>query len=179
MNRTVLRQIVLVSSFALTSLMPSIVSAQNYGSTGTGWSANWGFSSSNDRSLGLATAQAIRTARTAPLAPVYNTYNETTYDNRGNYQEYNLTDSATVAGGAFHIGDQIGQNTNSIGSMNTGTTNIDVQGSGNSIVATNGADNTGCVDGSIGLNSIDPMTATSTMGIDISINGLGAASTCR
>lgn len=150
--------------------------AQNYGSSGQSWTTTWGFSSVNERSLSLQTAQAIRAARQPAIAPVYNTYN--TYDNRTNYQEYSGGDGA-VLGGDFHVGDDIGQNTNSIGSMNTGTTNIDIAGNGNSVIATNESDNTGCVDGSIGLNTFGAVTPTSTMGIDISIGALQPPTTCR
>lgn len=149
--------------------------AQNFGSTGQSWSGTWGFSSPSERALGLQTAQAILAARQGPTAPVYNTYN----DNRSSYQELNSFGSSALTTGGFHIGDDIGQNTNSIGSMNTGTTNIDIDGSSNSIVATHGADNTGCVDGSIGLNTLNPITPTSTSGIDISIAGIGGGDRCR
>ncbi len=165
-------------AFLLTVVSPEALAAQNYGSSGQSWTSNWGFSSVAERGLSLQTAQAIRAARQAQLAPVYNTYNTNTYDNRTNYQEYTGGDGA-VMGGDYQIGDQIGQNTNSIGSMNTGTTTIDITGNSNSVVATNGADNTGCVDGSIGLNTFGSMSPTSTMGIDISIGALQPANTCR
>lgn len=162
----------------LATLQPHSAHAQNAGSSGQSWSGTWGFNSQGDRSLGLQTAQTIRNARTAPVAPVYNTYNTTSYDNRSNFQEYNGGDGATM-GGAFHIGDQIGQNTNSIGSMNTGTTTIDITGNNNAVSASNGADNAGCVDGSIDLNTIGAMSPTAGMGIDISIGALQPPSTCR
>lgn len=163
-------------AFLLSLLSPNPLFAQNYGSSGQSWTSTWGFSSVAERSLSLQTAQAIRAARQTPVDPIYNTYN--TYDNRTNYQEYNGGNGA-VMGGDFQVGDQIGQNTNSIGSMNTGTTNIDIAGNGNAVTATNGADNTGCVDGSIGMNSFEAMTPTSTMGIDITIGALQPANTCR
>lgn len=151
------------------------VLAQNFGSSGQSWSGTWGFSSPSERALGLQTAQAVLAARQGPVSPVYNTHN----DNRSNYQELNSFGSSALSGGGFHIGDEIGQNTNSIGSMNTGTTNIDIDGSSNSVVATNGADNAGCVDGSIGLNTLSPISPTSTSGIDISIAGIGGGDRCR
>lgn len=156
--------------------VPSLGESQNYGSSGQSWTSNWGFSSPSERSLSLQTAQAIRAARQPQVSPVYNTYN--TYDNRANYQEYTGGDGA-VMGGDYHLGDKIGQNTNSIGSMNTGTNTIEINGNGNSVATTNGAENSGCVDGSIGLNTIESMTQTSTMGIDISIGALQPANTCR
>jgi hypothetical protein len=150
--------------------------AQNAGSPGQSWSGTWNFGSPADRGLALQTAQAIRAARQAPLSPVYNTYNTT--DNRTNYQEY-VGGDGSVMGGSFQVGDQIGQNTNSIGSMNTGTTNIEITGSNNAVNATNGADNSGCVDGSIGINTVGAISPASTMGIDISIGALQPPSPCR
>jgi hypothetical protein len=167
---------VILIAIALSLPVADPLFAQNYGSSGQSWTSTWGFSSVPERSLSLQTAQAIRSARQAPLNPVYNTYNTT--DNRTNYQEYIGGDGA-VMGGGFQIGDQIGQNTNSIGSMNTGTTSIDINGSGNSVIATNGADNSGCVDGSIGLNTVGALSPVSTMGIDISIGALQPANSCR
>lgn len=166
----------LVPALALACAASSGAFAQNAGSPGSSWSGTWNFGSVSDRSLGLQTAQAIRAAQLPQLAPVYNTYN--TYDNRTNYQEYNNGDG-TISTGAFHVGDEIGQNTNSIGSMNTGTTSIDINGSNNAVNATNGADNTGCVDGSIGLNTLGAISPTSTSGIDISIGAIQPPGTCR
>lgn len=170
--------VAVIPALVLSLAMSQPLEAQNYGSSGQSWTSTWGFSSVAERGLSLQTAQAIRGARQAPVNPVYNTYTTTTTDNRMNYQEYNGGDAA-VMGGDYQIGDQIGQNTNSIGSMNTGTTTIDITGDSNSVVATNGADNTGCVDGSIGLNTFGAMTPTSTMGVDISIGALQPANSCR
>jgi hypothetical protein len=165
-----------VSALSLSMPMAKPLLAQNYGSSGQSWTSNWGFSSVGDRSLNLQTAQAIRAARQSPVNPVYNTYNTT--DNRSNYQDYN-GGAGAVMGGDFQIGDQIGQNTNSIGSMNTGTTTIDINGNSNSVVATNGAENTGCVDGSIGLNTVGALSPVSSMGVDITIGALQPTSPCR
>jgi len=152
--------------------------AQNAGTPGASWSGTWNFGSVSDRSLGLQTAQAVRQAQQAQIAPIYNTYNTNNNDNRSNYQEFTNGDG-TLSAGEFHIGDQIGQNTNSIGSMNTGTTTIDITGSNNAVNASNGADNSGCVDGSIGLNTLGAISPTSTSGVDISIGALQPPSTCR
>ena len=167
------RNLVLALGLLCASVVPAM--AQNSGTPGQSWSGTWNFGSPSDRGLALQTAQAVRAARQAPLVPVYNTYN--TYDNRANYQEYQGGEGA-VMGGAFHIGDQIGQNTNAIGSMNTGTTNIDITGSNNAVNATNGAENTGCIDGSVGLNTVGAISPVSTLGIDITIGALQPPSPC-
>lgn len=163
----------LASLLALGLACPA--AAQNIASSGGGWSSSWGFQSPSDASIALQKAQAIRAARQPQLAPVYNTYN----DNRQNYQENMAMTGGSIGTANWHSGDEIGQNTNSIGSMNTGTTNIDITGNANSVVATNGADNAGCVDGSISANQIDPMSLNTTSGIDISVVGLGARGMCR
>ena len=49
----------------------------------------------------------------------------------------------------YQIGDEIGENTYSVGSLNTGNTTIAVDGDSNVIDSVNSADTRGCVDGSI------------------------------
>lgn len=146
-QRRLNRKGVVRSFIAAAILLSSPAAAQNFGSAGGSWSANWGFSSASDRSLRLQEAQAIRSAQqSAGPTTVVNTTNYN--DSRANYQE--------IIGGAgglgaidFHIGDEIGQNTNSVGAMNTGSTEISVNGSDNYIDAINSADSQGCVDASI------------------------------
>lgn len=117
--------------------------AQSYSSPGQSWSAVYGFSSSSDRSVALSQAQAIRAAEMPQQQPVYNTYN----DNRSNYIQVNTRGGD--ASGTSHIGDEIGQQTYSVGASNTSTTNVTIEGNNNSITNTNGATSAGCVDGSI------------------------------
>ena len=133
---------------------PQDGAAQNMSSAGANWSSGWGFASPSDRSLSLQRAQAIRQAQggTSPTT-VVNTTNYNSSDNRMNYIE-NITDQGGIQSD-LHVGDAIGSNTNSVGSMNTGSTTIEIDGAGNYVDANNFADNSGCVDGSIN-------TATST-----------------
>lgn len=126
---------------------PGVIYAQNVGSPGGSWSATWGFSSASDRSLRLQEAQAIRNAeREGSPTTVVTTNNYV--DSRSNYQEV-LGGSGGLGAIDFQIGDAIGQNTNAIGAMNTGSTEITVNGSDNVIDAINSADSAGCVEGSI------------------------------
>jgi hypothetical protein len=119
---------------------------QNVSSVGQGWTSSWGFKSSSDASIALSRAQVIRSVEKTPSPTSVTTYNTTyTNDNRSNYVDVVTEGQVTTD---FQLGDRIGQNTNAVGSMNTGTTNIDIQGSSNVISATNSADNTGCVNGS-------------------------------
>tara|TARA_R110002012_G_scaffold30766_4_gene92744 strand:+ start:810 stop:1136 length:327 start_codon:yes stop_codon:yes gene_type:complete len=73
----------------------------------------------------------------------------------------------------FQIGDDIGQNTNSVGSMNTGSTTIEVNGSGNDLNAVNSADNSGCVDGSALTSTFSVPQTTETLGLGPSTPGAG------
>jgi hypothetical protein len=153
--------------------------AQGFSSAGQNWSVGWGFPTPSDRSLSLQQAQAIRQAETTPgPSTLITNYNEYYNDNRSSYQEVTgeILEMGTID---FQLnGDRIGQNTNSIGSMNTGTTNIDVVGSGNEIVATNAAETQGCVDGSIQQETSSYDSIASPSGIDISVNSNGRDMTC-
>lgn len=164
-------------AMACVMLLATPVFAQNFGSPGGSWSANWGFSSASDRSLRLQEAQAIRSAQqSSGPTTVVNTTNYN--DSRANYQE--------IIGGAgglgaidFHIGDEIGQNTNSVGAMNTGSTEITVNGSDNYIDAINSADSQGCVDASI-LTETLSMLGSLEQGDGITVQtGHSPSSECR
>lgn len=143
-------------------------SAQNVSGSGGNWSSGWGFQSASDRSVGLQAAQAVRAARTTPgPQTVVNTTNNTTTNSytNSNFVEYSGAhgeDMSTV----IHVGDAIDQNTNSIGAMNTGQTDVNVSGDNNVIHATNAADSNGCVDGSISTsqfsNQVQPGSFTGT-----------------
>jgi hypothetical protein len=153
--------------------------AQNFSSAGQNWSVGWGFPSASDRNVSLQQAQAIRAAEsTAGPSTVVTNYNEYNTDNRSSYQEV-TGDGLELGTIDFQLsGDRIGQNTNSIGSMNTGTTNIDVAGNDNDIVATNAAENLGCVDGSIQQDSSSYGSNESPSGIDISVSSAGRDMQC-
>lgn len=132
---------VLVALAATVMAAPGL--AQSVSGFGQSWNGFYGFSSPSDRSVSLQRAEAIRQAEQGALAPVYNTYN----DNRSNYIETN-TSGGNVSGDS-QIGNQIGEQTYSVGALNTGSTTITVDGSGNTITADNTASSNGCVDGSI------------------------------
>ena len=118
--------------------------AQSVGSAGSSWSGDWSFSSGTDRSIALQQAQMIRLAEIGvDPSTIYNTYN----DNRSNYVESNSAGGAVTTD--LHIGDEIGENTYAVGSLNTGSTTITVDGTGNTIDANNSAETNGCVDASI------------------------------
>ncbi|MCB1426860.1 MAG: hypothetical protein KDJ89_14345 [Notoacmeibacter sp.] len=107
------------AAFLAGLVSPAPAQAQNVGSAGQNWSSSWGFSSSADRSLRLQQAQVIRNAETT-ADPSTVVYNNNIYDYRSNYQEVN-TGGDNTAAVDYQIGDNIGQNTNAVGSMNTGS----------------------------------------------------------
>lgn len=123
--------------------------AQNTSSQGQNWSSAYGFSSATDRSVALNRAQVMRQIEEGvDPTTTYYTYNTQTTDNRSNYSETDVlgdgSTSVEVIGG-----DKIGQKTYSVGSLNTGSTQIDIIGTGNIVDANNSATTNGCVDGSI------------------------------
>lgn len=137
------------AAIALLVFAPISAQAQNFGSAGQNWSTSWYFSSPTDRSIALQQAQIIRQAEKGPEpTTTYNTY----YDNRSNYIETNTGGGAATSD--LHVGDKIGENTYAVGSLNTGSTTITIDGDGNSVTAVNSADTTGCVDGSISSASL-------------------------
>ncbi len=121
--------------------------AQSYSSTGSSWSASWGYATVQDRSLGLATAQAMQVQSAGRTSPVYNTYNST-------------------------------NTTSSVGSMNTGTTSIQITGDQNTVTAPSGADNTGCVDGSLSTSTVDGINSFPLGPIDLTVLGLDKVVKC-
>jgi hypothetical protein len=134
--------------------------AQNYASTGQSWSSGWGFASASDRSLGLQKAQVIKNAEQGtPLTSVTNNTYNTTNDSRTNYVETNNAAGDVTANSVGN--DQIGTNTNAVGSMNTGNTTISLTGDDNVITATNSADNSGCTDGSVWSATVAPLPGLS------------------
>lgn len=153
--------------------------AQNFSSSGNDWASGWGFQSATDRSLALQQAQTIRNATTSagPSTVISNAYYNQ-YDNRSGYLELN-GDQAQYGDLDVNMnGDEIGQNTNSIGAMNTGTTNIDVNGNQNIVDATNAADSTGCIDGSVSINDTAFASMETTSGIDITLGATSPITEC-
>ena len=147
------------------------LNAQNFSPPGNSWSGGWGFQSATDRSVGLQRANAVRSAEQGQgPTTVVNTTNYYNTDNRSNYVD--VTSDGEVTSD-FQIGDRIDQNTNSVGSMNTGTTTIDIVGDNNAIVAENKAENTGCVDGSALSNTMTRPENTGSLGLSGLVNSGG------
>lgn len=159
-------------SGAIAMIYSNMAIAQS--SPGQDWSTGWSFQTATDRSVALSRATTIRQMQgvQGPTS-VINTSNYYNTDNRANYVE--VTSDGPVST-EYQIGDQIGQNTNSVGSMNTGNTTIDINGNSNTIHAINSADNTGCVDGSALTNTMATPGATGSLGLSASTGSLGLGS---
>lgn len=135
-----------LSLLAAALLLPVCAQAQNISSQGQTWATGWNFGSATDRSVALSRAQIMKQVETGPADTIvtYNTYN----DSRSNYVETVTGDGGTTTTD-LHVGDEIGENTYAVGSLNTGSNTIEVNGSGNTISAENSANTSAPVDGSI------------------------------
>jgi hypothetical protein len=126
--------------------------AQNMSGSGVTWGGSWHFQSPSARSVNIQQADTIKRAESgfySSFGPAQTTVSNTTInDNRSNYIEAN-----SEQGGHLEIvnrvGDDIGKVSNVTGSINTGSTEIRVEGDSNNIHAVNSADSQGCLDGSI------------------------------
>ena len=137
---------ILLLSFVVFSSSSTLTLAQNFSSNGSTWSGSWGFGSASDKNISLSQAQTIRNAENGPTITSQSNYN-TSYDNRSNYVEVSseLGDVNTE----LQDGDNIGENTYAVGSLNTGSTTISLDGDENTINAINSADTVGCINASI------------------------------
>ena len=139
----------------MTSILTGPAVAQNFASSGAGWSGSWGFGTANDRSVALSQAQTIRNAETAASPSSIVTYN-TTNDNRTNYVDVSAENGAVTTD--FQDGDNIGENTYAVGSLNTGRTTITLEGDDNIVEAVISADTVGCTDASIMTVTLDGLS---------------------
>ncbi|MBC2834142.1 hypothetical protein [Paragemmobacter straminiformis] len=146
--------------------------AQEWSSPGQNWGGGWGFSSVAERTLLLQQAQAMLAARNAGRVTTINTY-----DNRQNYQEVSVGAGATNDS-AFQVGDST-QSSYAVGALNTGTTNIDVTGDGNTVDSTIRADSTGCIDGTMTTMEQGTPNLDASFGIDISMASSAQGQTCN
>lgn len=163
-----------VAAAVLCLMLPAGAMAQNTGTPGASWSGTWGFASTAERTLLIQQAEAMRTKGPTTVTNTYNTYNT---DSRQNYQE--IVGTGGLGNVDFQLnGDRIGQNTNTIGAMNTGTTNIEITGDRNVVDATNAADSAGCLDGSIQMTETGIRPGDSPSGIDISVQNPLTDTTC-
>jgi len=136
---------------------PMQLSAQNLGSAGATWGGSWQFQSTTTRSINVQQADIMKRAESGfydSFGPDQTTVNNTTItDNRSNYVEANSADGSQVEI-SNRVGDDIGKVSNVTGAINTGSTEIKVDGNSNTVNAINSADSQGCLDGSIHENRL-------------------------
>lgn len=136
---------------ATSVILPVLVTAgsalaqSNYTSGGQSWHGTWSFQSSSQESIALSRSKLIEEMQSGGLGP--NT-SIVTYDNRSNYVELSGPNSGSIEN-TNRVGDDIGRNTNVVGSMNTGENRVEVNGSNNTLDVANSATSSGCLDGSI------------------------------
>ncbi len=113
--------------------LPSAATAQSTNNAAVDWSGSYGFKSNSDRNLRLLQSDFIRRGE--------GDY----YDNLGKAPQYNVTNTSST---------EIGQQTTTIGSVNTATNNIDVKDAVDiGLNLSNTSSNHGCLDGSVTIDS--------------------------
>ena len=138
---------------AITAVSPAAMA--NSVDVGNDWGSNWSFPSAARSTVGLLQADIIEKQENDYYEGLgkINVNNNVTYDNRqGSFDTINASDGSAVDVNT-QIGDNIGQNTNVIGAITNSNTSVSIEGSGNNVNTTNGADNTGCLSG--GITMID------------------------
>lgn len=146
-----------LSMLFLSTVAPK-ASAQNLNGAGSSWGGSWNFKSSSSIAAENQAADMIARARGgfySSFGPASSVVNNTTInDNRSNYVEANSSGEA-VLDVTQRTGDDIGSVSNVTGAINTGSTTITVDGTGNEITAINSSDSQGCFDGSINATTME------------------------
>jgi len=147
---------IFASAILLAIAQPGAVMADSI-DAGNDWGSNWAFPSPGRSTVGLLQSDLIEKQENDyydGLGKVNMTVNnDITYDNRqGSFDNITASGNASVDS-TTHVGDEIGQNTNVIGAINNSNTNVEIKGNNNTVSATNGATNTGCLNG--GITTID------------------------
>jgi len=157
---------IFASAILLAIAQPGVALADSI-DAGNDWGSNWTFPSPGRSTVGLLQSDLIEKQENDyydGLGKVNMTVNnDITYDNRqGSFDNINASGNASVDS-TTHVGDEIGQNTNVIGAINNSTTAVEIQGNNNSVTATNGATNSGCMNG--GITTIDGSSSSAVGGV--------------
>lgn len=167
--RRVVRGLV-VSAPAVLLWVP-LLEAQSLSGSGATWGGSWQFQSPSARSVNIQQADTIKRAESGfyssfgPAQTIVN--NKTINDNRSNYVETTSGEGGLVEI-VNRVGDEIGKVSNVTGAINTGSTEIRVDGNSNTVTAINSSDSHGCLDGSINVSRMrnqyaDPTSAASVL----------------
>lgn len=181
----------LLAAIAVSILLvsPQDAEAQSVNGSGAMWGGSWQFQSPTARSIDVQQADMIKRAQSGfynSFGPAQTTVNNSTInDNRSNYVEASGSDDGSIKI-VNRIGDDIGKVSNVTGAINTGSTEIVVDGTGNTITAINSSDSQGCLDGSINHTEVqhrfvDPGSSASVLnavagyGVPFSVSSSNAA----
>jgi hypothetical protein len=164
--------------FSIMTGLGSAAIAQNVNGSSSTWTGSWQFQSATARSVEVQQADIMKRGESGyydSFGPAQTTVNNTTInDSRSNYVEATGSEGSTMDI-ANRIGDEIGKVSNVTGAINTGSTQISVDGAGNTIHAINRSDSQGCLDGSINETQtqtrfLDPSSSASVLN---SVAGFG------
>ncbi|WP_279477761.1 hypothetical protein [Aureimonas sp. SK2] len=124
-----------LGSVILLGLPVAAANAQTTNNAAVDWSGSYGFKSNADRNLRLLQADIIRKGE--------GDY----YDSISKAPQYNVTNNSSSS-------TEIGQQTTTIGSVNTATNNIDVKDAVDiGLNLSNTSSNHGCLNGSVSIDS--------------------------
>ena len=130
---------------------------------GNDWGSNYDFASPAEQTLRLLQADLIAKSENDYYDNIGKTNITVNNDNRqGSFDTVNNSGDGSVDK-TTQIGDNIGQNTNVIGAVNSSTTDVTIKGDNNTVTATNGASNNGCLNG--GITTIDGSSSSSVPGL--------------
>ena len=139
------------------ALWCSTALAQSYVAPSANWNGSWGFPTTGEKTYRLLQADTIEKKEEDYYNSIgrntinYNATNNTWNDNRSGMVEFTANGDSKVDI-SNRTSNDIGQNTNVIGSVNAPQTSIDISGSGNNVSATNTSDSSGCLDGSVTIS---------------------------
>lgn len=148
------KQIKIVIASLVVLASASNAAAQDWMSAGRSWTGVYGFPSVSERNARLQTMLAQRRLESGAYdagTTNYITYN-TTYDHSVGDLTVSAAEGATIAL-ETRTADGTGTSTYTVGSINTTTTDIVVDGAGNLIDISTNSESTGCQDGAITMTS--------------------------
>jgi hypothetical protein len=158
----------LLSALVL-ALVPAVAVSQSTSNSGATWTSSYAFPSPSERTTRLQYMDTQRRLETGY-------YNPSAYSNAvNNYYDHSVGETTITAAEGAHVqidnrtGMNSGTNTNTVGSINTTTSTITVDGKGNAIDISASSTNTGCHDGSVNM-AMNQLFET----IDISAGASGA-----
>ncbi|MBK5946498.1 hypothetical protein CCR83_08660 [Rhodobacter veldkampii DSM 11550] len=146
--------------------------AQSYDNAGIGWTGSMGFPGASDRSVRLQAADLMKKAESGYYGTLGSSPTQNNYYDSSVSMDVNVGDGSN-AEISNHTAEGSGVNSYSVGSVNTTTNDISIDGSGSSVSVVSTSNSTGCIDGSI---SAPGSSGYSTF--DISAGGWAESGSC-